>query len=81
MLIYIIFLLALNKNTFKIHSNYILIKYGRFFHLKLCKLLLGEKTVIFINSCIKFAALRGIAVRRRLSRRISLFRFFVRAKK
>ena len=61
MLIYIIFLLALNKNTFKIHSNYILIKYGRFFHLKLCKLLLGEKTVIFINSCIKFAALCGIS--------------------
>ena len=42
---------------------------------------MGEKTVIFVNSCIKFAALCGIAVRRRMSRRISLFRFFVRTKK
>ena len=28
------FLLTLNKNTFKIHSNHILIKHGRFFHPK-----------------------------------------------
>ena len=80
MLIYIIFLLALNnyfKNSLKLHSY----KIWEIFSSEICKLLLGEKTVIFINSCIKFAALRGIAVRRRLSRRISLFRFFVRAKK
>ena len=60
MLIYITFLLALNnyfKNSLKPHSY----KISENIPSKICKLLMGEKTVIFVNSCIKFAALCGIS--------------------